>query len=134
MCRVLVVDDNPEMLLYLTEIVPDWDGRLQVLAAGSEQEARDLLSGFDSLGIAIVDLFLTDDWAPNHPDKGEGLRVLEAVRERFPNCFRILISAKRESVNPRPGLVDYFVSFYYSNRDYRSQIEDALQFGLAHHG
>jgi len=129
MCRVLIVDDNAVMRNYLSGIVREWDGRLEVVAAGSEPEARDLLAGLDSLGIAVVDLFLTDDWAPNHPDKGEGLRVLEAVRKRFPNCFKILITAKRESVDPRPDLVDYFVSFHDSNRDYRSQLEDAIQKG-----
>jgi CheY-like chemotaxis protein len=131
MCRVLIADDKKKMRDFLAEVVRGYDERLHPVVAGSERDALGLVTGFDSLGIAIVDLFLTDDWAPNHPEKGEGLRVLEAVRQRFPNCFTILISTKRESFEPRPRSVDYFVSFHYSNRDYRSQLEEALQFGLA---
>jgi CheY-like chemotaxis protein len=126
-----MVDDRKEMRDYLAKVVCGCHDRLQPVIAGSEQEALGLLTGIDFLDIAIVDLFLTDDWAPNHPEKGEGLRVLEAVRQQFPNCYTILTSAKMESANPRPDLVDYFVSFHYSNRDYRSQLEDAVQFGLA---
>ena len=130
MCRVLIVDDNGQMREYLKDVVNNWDDRLQPLLAESEQAAVDVLSEIDSLQGAIVDLFLTDEWAPNHPEKGEGLRILRAVRDLFPTCFTILISSKRDSIRPCPELVDFFVSFHHSNRDYRSQLEHALDFAL----
>ena len=134
MCKTLIVNDSPRMLRRLNEIVRGWDDRFQTILAASEQKAVAEVMNAATLDVAIVDLFLTNDWAPNHPEKGEGLRVLEAVREKFPSCFNILVSAKRPFVQPVRGLVDCFVSFHFSNRDYRSQLENALRHPLAHYG
>lgn len=131
MCRVLIVDDDFGMRDHLKDVVKKWDDRLDPVVAGSEDEAVRILGDLESLQIAIVDLFLTDNWAPLYPQRGEGLQVLKKVRQAFPACFTILITSKRESFSPPPELVDYFVSFHSSNSDYRSQLEAGLQFGLA---
>lgn len=131
MSNILIADDNPKMLSYLCEVVQDFGEEIEPTAVSSEHDAiqainsaRDEGRRFDA---AIIDLFLTDRWAPNHPEKGEGWKILRMLRETFPQCLRILISAKRNDSNLTGDLAEIFVSFHEANLDPRTQLEDALR-------
>lgn len=125
MNRILIVDDNPDQLKYLREIVehtlpPD---RTQIFEAASDEAALRIVGEHPDLSIAVVDLFLSSP-----PVRQEGLAVLKELAHRTPGCLRILVTGKMRSWEvANPDVVQQFVSIHNTNRDRRGQLEDALR-------
>ena len=85
MDRLLVVDDEPSMRRALVrELSPEYE---VVIARGLE-EALAYIETVNALTAVVTDLMLG-----HGPD---GLRVLAEVRERRPECVRVLVSATTE--------------------------------------
>jgi hypothetical protein len=104
MHQVLIVEDQKKKQDYLANVVSKWDDKLQPIVTSQELESLP-----NSLAIAIVSNPL----------------IVKRLRQQFPNCFIIFIGEKGKNEDYEE-LSDYFVSFDYSNRDFRSQIEDAI--------
>jgi DNA-binding response OmpR family regulator len=82
MDRLLVVDDEPSMRRVLTrELCEDYE---VVLARGLD-EALACIESVNGLTAVVTDLMLG-----RGPD---GLRLLAEVRERRPECVRVLVSS-----------------------------------------
>jgi DNA-binding response OmpR family regulator len=86
MARILVVDDDPDILVTLAEVIattlngPD----LQVDTAQDGEEARDRIARGDS-----YDMVITDERMP----RLQGTELLAWVRQAAPRTKRVLMSA-----------------------------------------
>lgn len=85
MKRALVVEDEPAWQELLRELLEEHE--LQVDLATDLEAARELIRRVPH-DLAVVDLSLK---APDHANR-DGLRVLEALRRRDPECRTILVS------------------------------------------
>jgi DNA-binding NtrC family response regulator len=125
--RVLVVDDNPDMLFRVKNIVMRAlglaEGEVCTLSSGKEVEAMLTAGLFDHLEVAVIDLCNpgTTRW---------GDRFLLNLRDNAPQCFKILYSTQvrgEHDVPTQPGVIDAFVSADYKRRDWIGQMEAALR-------
>jgi CheY-like chemotaxis protein len=122
MSTVLIVDDDPRMLKVLRDLVQDTEYADEIDVCEQEAAAQEFLKA-KRYDIVISDLFLT-----NPPVVFEGHRVLRFAKEQCPECFTILISAKRlKSDELFNKDVDSFVSFHFENPDYRHQFRQAVE-------
>lgn len=127
MCRVLIVDDTRTQRELLRSIVARFDSTMDILEASTVEEARKQIQSLDdtelAVHIAIIDTYLTEE-----RKSPEGVEVARLVRNKFPDCYIVLVSkhesAAREAVE---GIIDKFVSLYHLNRDYESQLRNALE-------
>ncbi len=98
MPRALLIDDDPELLLVLEELVRR-EG-FDVASVASLQEARDRISR-EPPDVALIDLVLPD---------GGGLELLKDLRE-IPNCDAVMISGEATVDSAiealRHGALDY---------------------------
>ncbi|WP_303852191.1 HDOD domain-containing protein [Seleniivibrio woodruffii] len=81
---ILIVDDEPNVLSSLRRLFVSHD--VNVLTAGSAHEAMALLAENS------VDFFLCDYRMPDV----NGIQLLEAVKDRYPDMFRAVISGYAE--------------------------------------
>jgi two-component system response regulator HydG len=77
---VLLVDDDPNVLLLLRRLISRWDFDVETASSGEAGLERLELGGID---VVMVDL--------NMPGIG-GLNVLQVIRERWPSCRTMLMS------------------------------------------
>lgn len=126
MCNVLILDDNPIHLSWITGVVdgclsgvnltrfpsalngtsryqisvPQRNDPVDEIAREAWSQAvlasADVTDGV-SIDIAIVDLCLTDPPQLRDP---EGVWICAALRRRFPDCFIILVSFKSMAEQP----------------------------------
>jgi CheY-like chemotaxis protein len=98
--RLLVVDDEPEVLALLRDTIP---ARLDCTLS----TARDLGEARDVIAREAVDLLLTDLHLPD----GDGISLLPVLRERCPSSAAVVITGRAtvESavVALRAGAVDF---------------------------
>src|SRR5262249_38468549 len=81
--RLLVVDDEPDMLDFLERV---FRHDYEVVRAQSAEEALSVLER------GSVDILLTDQKMP----RMTGIQLLERIREHHPNLVRVLISGYTE--------------------------------------
>jgi response regulator RpfG family c-di-GMP phosphodiesterase len=77
--RVLLVDDEPELLVTLTAAL---DSRAEVVSAGTVAEALDLVAK-EKFDVVVADLRLPDRW---------GDELLAHVAARSPSTRRLLLT------------------------------------------
>jgi adenylate cyclase len=77
--KLLVVDDEPDMLDFLERVLRR---RFEVNRAASATEALDKLAEGD------FEVLITDQKMPNM----SGLELLEAIKDRFPKLVKMLLS------------------------------------------
>lgn len=122
MCKVLLVDDDVDQRDYLREIITETLPGSTVVESPSLGDALHEVQQQD-FDVAVVDLFLTDP-----PLGQEGLVVLKALYDHDQECFRILVTGKaREWTVKDDANVNAFVTLHNTNRDRRSQLEQALK-------
>jgi hypothetical protein len=126
--KILVVDNTPDQLQFLTEIIeralPGWS----IVPAIDEKQAREFLADgrqVEDLKIAVVDLYLTKP----RREPGEGLRFLGEIEKKAPGCFRILVSAqvkKPPAVARDDPRIQYFVSLKWVDSEPALELRTAL--------
>jgi HD-like signal output (HDOD) protein len=95
MSRILFVDDDPDVLGVLRDLVAALDEGWEASFATSGQEALGLLDG------AHYDVVVTDMVMPSM----DGAQLLDEVRHRRPSVVRIVLSGQAED-RTRPRSVD----------------------------
>lgn len=129
MPSVLIVDDNPDMLNRLGRIVSQVDENLQIVQVLNADDAYFEIDKNARVTIAIVDVYLSEPQNHNSP---EGLGLVRHLRCVQPDCFNILFSSQVDDTSKlsenvfQPDLIDQFVSAWYGNRDWRSQLRQAI--------
>ncbi len=98
--RVLIVEDNPDFVANLTEILADLGH--EVRSAGSCKKALEL--GRDWVQVALVDLRLPD---------GDGTRLAEELKSENQDCEVVLLtghaSVESAAAAVRAGVWDYLI-------------------------
>ena len=120
--RVLVVDDNPQdrrlVIRELRKAFPDSD----------VSEAVDQAQLDQHIGVADFDLVITDF----HLQWSDGIQVLQAVKQRLPNCPVIMFTATgNEEIAVEAmklGLDDYIIK----NVQHLVRLRGAVQTALEH--
>ena len=93
MIRILVVDDPVDFRLAFVAML-DGQPELEVVSqAGSLAEARTMLEGVD---VALLDRGLPD---------GDGLELIDALREVNPRARVFVISSTAEVIHPTDAIV-----------------------------
>jgi DNA-binding NtrC family response regulator len=103
--RVLVVDDDIDVLKGLMRIIQDY---AQVKVALGAEAALEHMTKLEQEDGSKYDLVIVDFNMIGH----NGAWLLERVRERYPDCERILVSGSSQfDLNTflSPGLVDRFL-------------------------
>jgi DNA-binding NtrC family response regulator len=103
--RVLVVDDDIDVLKGLMRIIQDY---AQVKVALGAEAALEHMTKLEQEEGVIYDLVIVDFNMIGH----NGAWLLERVREKYPDCERILVSGSSQfdlSTFLSPGLVDRFL-------------------------
>ena len=120
---VVIIDDNEHQREFLCEVVESYLGKqwdVQDFESWEKAEAS-LLNGKE-VAIAVVDLYVGRG-------NRQGLRDLDKIADRYPNCFKILVSSMaRDTAELGPGTknIDRFVSLRYINTDPVSELQNAL--------
>ncbi|MEO5349980.1 MAG: DUF3369 domain-containing protein [Magnetococcus sp. YQC-3] len=112
--RVLVVDDEPDMLT-LTRITLasfQFDGRLlELVSAGSGEEARSVLATGGQFAVAMIDVVMET------PDAG--LRLVEYIRQELGDrTIRLIIRTGQPGLAPERTVIDT-----YDIDDYKEKTE-----------
>ena len=79
LARVLIVDDEPDMLDFLERV---FRHDYTVLRAGSGEEALEVLAS------NTVDILITDQKMP----RMTGVQLLERIKDKYPGLVKILVS------------------------------------------
>ena len=116
-CRVIVVDDEPEFREWLRSLLKGSDDFEVVGEASSGSEAIQMVT------IATPDLVIADVYIPA-PD---GLEVARYVHDRFPMMKTILISAHVERVYERLARREGALAFIPKARLSLDALRQALQ-------
>jgi response regulator RpfG family c-di-GMP phosphodiesterase len=116
--RVLVVDDEPDIhtLTQLNLRGFSYAGRtLELLHAGSEQEARTLLQQEQDIAVALIDVVMETDNA--------GLQLVEHIRNDLNNrMMRLIIRTGQPGVAPERDVINN-----YDIDDYKDKTELTAQ-------
>jgi CheY-like chemotaxis protein len=84
MLRVLIVDDDPDILATLAEILPSFVDEIEIDTASSAEEALPLLGRVRGYGAVVRD---------ERMPRMHGLELLARVRAAHPGTLCILMSA-----------------------------------------
>jgi CheY-like chemotaxis protein len=101
--RLLVVDDNPELLDSMKDILED--AGYSLITAVSVQSAIELIPA-EPFDLALIDLQLPD---------GSGIQIAEAIKSKKPAIRIILITGQaEETASPgltarQRGIVDHYL-------------------------
>jgi CheY-like chemotaxis protein len=91
--RCLVVDNTPEQLDKWCEVV----GRVMVSPPETASSFQEAMSAIESatFDVLVIDLFLTPE-SEESPDldRSEGLRLIKACREKFPESRIMAITSR----------------------------------------
>jgi response regulator RpfG family c-di-GMP phosphodiesterase len=116
--RLLIVDDEPDMLDFLDRV---FRRDYEVLRAQSVEEALHLLDG------GPVDIIVTDRRMPRR----SGLELLEIAAKRQPHAVRVLLTGYADSLVDEKiaqwRLVDAWVSKPIDSAALKAQISQALK-------
>jgi len=83
--RLLIVDDDKDLMLLLLEFLSDWGRGYNVEIAYSGEEA------LTKMAVSSFDLIITDLYMPGM----DGLALIEHARERWPNTSLVLMTGCR---------------------------------------
>lgn len=86
---VLVVDDEPSVLVVLKRLIGRWDFDVETASSGE--------AGLERLESGGVDVVMVDFNMPGI----DGLNVLQVIRERWPSCKTMLMSGSLAAGNQR---------------------------------
>jgi FixJ family two-component response regulator len=117
--RVLVVDDEPELIELIGEVVK---GQVdcKIVSATTVEEARRILAR-ESVEVLVTDVHLPD---------GDGMSLLSHLREHQPNASAIVItgspSMDRAITAIRGGAID-FVTKPFSNEQLIERVRSAIE-------
>jgi FixJ family two-component response regulator len=117
--RVLVVDDEPELIELIGEVVKA-QVDCKIVSAATVAEARAILAR-ESVEVLVTDVHLPD---------GDGMSLLAQLREHQPNASAIVItgspSMDRAITAIRGGAID-FVTKPFSNEQLIERVRSAIE-------
>jgi FixJ family two-component response regulator len=117
--RVLVVDDEPELIELIGEVVKA-QVDCKIISASTVEEARQILAR-ESVEVLVTDVHLPD---------GDGMSLLADLREHQPNASAIVItgspSMDRAITAIRGGAID-FVTKPFSNEQLIERVRSAIE-------
>jgi DNA-binding response OmpR family regulator len=118
--KILVVDDEADILWSLKEFLVNKDLQAQVVTAASGEEA------LEKLARERIDLVITDIKMPGM----SGLDLLVEIKNRFPYISVIVMTAFPSSEFKRESLLKggmYFVEKPFDIKDLREKVMEAMQ-------
>lgn len=102
--RLLVVDDEPDILQTIADLLPAFfQGALAIETATSAEEAQERLAA----GVQY-DAIISDHRMPGQ----QGLEFLHQVRAREPRCVRVLMTAYQDRALRHRALEDHEVDLF----------------------
>ncbi|MCC6196380.1 MAG: response regulator transcription factor [Burkholderiales bacterium] len=119
--KILVVDDHPLIVHALTEVLPDLDGDLDILAAGSRDDTLALLARHPDCALVLLDLTLPG---------AHGLDLLAELRRSFPFLPIVVLSATHDRATIGGALAAGARGFIAKTSDAASML-DAVRTVLA---
>ncbi len=127
MCRILIVDDVEGRFDQWTRLAHRASDRFEFDFASDKTQAENLIKEAAQIDCPF-EIVLSDTClgVSKQANATEGLLVLAEAKRQNPDCFTILIIWKSDWMVSRLS-VDRFVSPYYTNRDYETQIVEALR-------
>ncbi|MBF0584891.1 MAG: HD domain-containing protein [Magnetococcales bacterium] len=112
--RVLVVDDDPDMLVLTRFSLSDFhfdDRGLEIVTAESAAAARELLAAGGSFALAIIDVVMENPEA--------GLQLVEHIRQQLQDhTIRLVIRTGQPGLAPERQVIDQ-----YDIDDYKEKTE-----------
>ena len=112
--KLLVVDDEPDMRLITRINLKGFrfaDRDLEIIEAGSAQEARQILESRSDVAVALIDVVMETDDA--------GLRLVESIRKDLKNLMiRLIIRTGQPGLAPERYVIDH-----YDIDDYKDKTE-----------
>jgi CheY-like chemotaxis protein len=120
MKKILVVDDEEDILWSLKEFLVNKELKAQVVTAASGEEA------LEKLARERIDLVITDIKMPGM----SGLDLLVEIKNRFPYISVIVMTAFPSSEFKREALLKggmYFVEKPFDIKDLREKVMEAMQ-------
>lgn len=113
---VLVVDDEPSLLMLATDVFQD--AGFEVVVAASGREALEILNARDDVAAVVTDVQM-----PGDPD---GLELARACRERCAGCAIVVVSGRAIPTARELAIDAVFLSKPYEHREIVATVERLL--------